>query len=240
MRHKGANAQEFQTDMPLTSLRRGGKSGAAWLALQPPEVIEGFLASLAPYAAAALPYVLNRLLERSAVIGVTQTGLAAAAPSRWDNGPGVEVKVFGGILSSATLDGVLNGANVMAIGDGSSANWEVLQFSDATLIAENTYVLSRLSRGQAGTEAVMPEIWPPGSLVVLLNEVPTQIELATGARNLARHYRVGPAQRLYSDASYRHEIEAFSGIGLRPYAPAHLGAVSNLSGDLDLTWMRRT
>ena len=185
-------------------------------------------------------YVLNRLLERSAVIGVMQTGLAAAAPSRWDNGPGVEVKVFGGILSSATLDGVLNGANVMAIGDGSSANWEVLQFSDATLIAENTYVLSSLLRGQAGTEAVMPEIWPPGSLVVLLNEVPTQIELATGARNLARYYRVGPAQRPYSDASYRHEIEAFSGIGLRPYAPAHLGAVSNLSGDLDLTWMRRT
>ena len=59
MRHKGANAQEFQTDMPLTSLRRGGKSGAAWLASQPPEVIEGFLASLAPYAAAALPYLFE-------------------------------------------------------------------------------------------------------------------------------------------------------------------------------------
>lgn len=197
--------------------------------------------TVAVYSAASDDgYVLNRLLERSAVIGVTQTGLLAAAPSRWDNGPGVEVKVFGGTLASASKAGVLNGANVVAIGDGSSANWEVFQFTEAALISPDTYVLSGLLRGQAGTEAVMPDIWPAGSLVVLLNEVPTQIELATGARNLARHYRVGPAQRAYSDASYRHEIEAFSGIGLRPYAPTHLRARMDPGGDLYLDWTRRT
>ena len=36
-----------------------------------------------------------------------------------------------------------------------------------------------------------------------------------------------------------HEVHAFNGIGLRPYAPVHLEA--RWSGaDLDVTWIRRT
>ncbi len=34
-------------------------------------------------------------------------------------------------------------------------------------------------------------------------------------------------------------VEAFDGIGLRPYAPAHLRAMT-VSGDVQLTWVRRT
>ena len=184
-------------------------------------------------------YVLNRLIERAAVIGVTETALVRAVPSRWDNGPGLRAKFYGGSLAAADPMAVLNGANVLAIGSGTDDVWEVLQFADAALVAENTYQLTRLLRGQGGTDGLIPDSWPVGSYVVALTAAVGQLDLAASARDLARHYRVGPAQRGYDDATYLHEIRAFSGVGLRPYAPCHLRA-SVSGGDYSVDWARRT
>jgi hypothetical protein len=41
------------------------------------------------------------------------------------------------------------------------------------------------------------------------------------------------------DPSFQHRVEAFQGIGLRPYAPVHLRA-RQVGGDLAVTWVRRT
>ena len=92
---------------------------------------------------------------------------------------------------------------------------------------------------QAGSDAVMPDLWPVGSRAVLLDGVPRQIPLAEDARGLARHYRIGPAARRIDDASYSHMQLAFDGVGLRPYRPCHLRAVW-AEDRLDLTWVRRT
>ncbi len=185
-------------------------------------------------------YQLNKLVEQSALIGVTETALFRSQPSRWDNGAGVRVQMFGGHLSSVTREAVLNGANVAAIGDGSGANWEVFQFVTADLQLDGSYQLTGLLRGQAGSDGMMPDAWPVGSYIVLLDGVPQQIDLAASARDLARHYRVGPAMRAVSDGSYVHDVRAFSGIGLRPFAPAHLRSVSEVSGDRTFSWVRRT
>jgi hypothetical protein len=85
----------------------------------------------------------------------------------------------------------------------------------------------------------MPDVWPAGSFLVMIDGGPEQIELAMASRGLARHYRIGPSGRSYEDPSYLHQNEAFSGIGLRPYAPVHLTA-SWQGGDVNLTWIRRT
>ncbi len=184
-------------------------------------------------------YVLNRLIAARAVIGRTQTALPAAAPGLWDRGPALRVKVSGA-LASVGADQLLNGANLMAVGDGSSANWELFQFAGAALVAPGVYDLTLRLRGQAGTDAVAPAVWPAGSHVVLMNGAPKQIELAASERDLARHYRIGPAQRGYDDPSYLHRVEAFAGIGLRPLSPAHLRARRTGGGDLELGWIRRT
>lgn len=60
-------------------------------------------------------------------------------------------------LSSCTADALENGANLCAIsrsGAGSPATiaWELLQFRDAVLVAERTYVLTGFKRGRKGTE----------------------------------------------------------------------------------------
>jgi hypothetical protein len=114
----------------------------------------------------------------------------------------------------------------------------VFQFAQADIIDADTFDLTLRLRGQAGTDGVTPAEWPKGSIFVLLNGVPEQIELASSARGVAQHFRCGPGTRPLGDASYQYRTDAFSGIGLRPYSVAHLRGILR-NGDVDLTWIRR-
>ncbi|MGB8815137.1 MAG: glycoside hydrolase/phage tail family protein [Paracoccaceae bacterium] len=185
-------------------------------------------------------YEFNRLIAASAVIGQTESVLISARPGIWDRGEPLRVRVSSGTLSSASELAVLNGANALAIGDGSSDRWEVLQFRTATLVAPRTYDLATRLRGQLGSDGIMPGVWPIGSKVVLMNGAVQQIDLAYSARGLARHYRIGAAGRGYDDPAVVHRVAAFDGIGLRPYAPGHLTASEAVNGDIGFSWVRRT
>lgn len=182
-------------------------------------------------------YALNRVLTAPGTIGVSESALSRAAPWRWDRGPALRVRMAGP-LASAAPEAVLAGANLIAIGDGAGA-WELLQFAQAQMVGPDLWDLSVRLRGQFGTEAVMPEVWPAGMWVVAITPALEQIDLPEAARGLARHYRIGPALRPLDDPSFVHEVVAFAGNGLRPYAPAHLRAVPG-AGGIDLSWVRRT
>lgn len=184
-------------------------------------------------------YEINRLIAAPAVIGVTETPMTFHRPGIWDSGPPLRVRIAGGELASASRTAVLNGANAMAIGDGSAANWEIFQFADAQVVAPDTYEISARLRGQLGTDGVMPDVWPAGSTVVLLDLALTQIDLASSSRGLIRYYRIGAASRGYDDSNVVLRTEAFDGIGLRPYPVAHLRYTAT-SGDIQLAWRRRT
>ncbi|MCU0905158.1 MAG: glycoside hydrolase/phage tail family protein, partial [Tabrizicola sp.] len=185
-------------------------------------------------------FELNRLITIPAVIGVTETALAAARPGVWDDGAPLRVRVAGGRLSSATRLAVLNGANAIAIGDGSTGRWEILQFETAALVAPDVYELAGRLRGQAGSDGLMPDVWPAGSYVVLLDAALTQIDLAVSSRGLQRDYRFGASGRGLDDPNVVQVSAAFDGNGLRPYPVAHL-KVSGVSGsDVAVTWIRRT
>ncbi|EKE43642.1 hypothetical protein OCGS_2374 [Oceaniovalibus guishaninsula JLT2003] len=184
-------------------------------------------------------YDLDATLPVSARIGVTQTPLHRAASGIWDRGPALRVRMIGGALQRIEDAALLAGANAMAIGGGADDIWEVFQFREAELVARDTFDLSMRLRGQAGTDGVMPDEWPAGSRVVLLNRAVRQIDLRPDARGLARHYRIGPAGRPLDDPAFVEEERAFAGAGLRPYAPVHL-RVREAGGGLDVTWIRRT
>ena len=185
-------------------------------------------------------FALVEQIGRRAAIGVTQTPLARAAPGRWDRGAPLLVRMLGAGLRAASPAAVLAGANSMAIGRGGPGPWEVFQFAQATLVAPGLWALSLRLRGQAGTEVDMPEIWPEGSMVVLLDNAPRQIPQAPALQGVPRRYRIGPAARAHDDPAYVEVEAVFDGIGLRPYAPAHLRATSAEGGDLAVTWIRRT
>ncbi len=184
-------------------------------------------------------YNLNRLINAPATMGLTQTVMTQAGAGRYDRGAPLRVELIRGSLSSVSAQQMLSGANVAAIGDGSAGNWEIFQFEQADLVAENTYDLSLRLRGQAGTDGVMPSDWPEGSVFVMLDGVPEQIDLPSSARGVRRHFRYGPGSRAISDASYQYRQDAFSGIGMRPYRVAHLAGVEGADG-IDFSWIRRT
>ncbi|MDF1873007.1 glycoside hydrolase/phage tail family protein [Vannielia sp.] len=197
--------------------------------------------SVAVYASpTGSDYELNTLISSRATIGVTESPLEAARPSTWDKGAPLRVRLSAGTLFSASEAQVFAGANAMAIGDGSSDNWEIFQFAEVQLISGGVWELSGRLRGQLGTDGIMPDSWPIGSRVVLLTSTLPQIELASSARGLSRFYRIGAAARAYDDPSYTERQEAFAGIGLRPYAPVHLNTRRNAAGDLMVSWIRRT
>ncbi len=149
------------------------------------------------------------------------------------------MRLGAGQLASAPWEAILAGANLAAIGDGSPGNWEVFQFQTANLVAPDTFDLSLRLRGQLGTDATMPPVWPTGSVFVLIDEALTQLSLPSSARGTTRHLRIGPAGLPPDDPTYVHLTETFQGIGLRPYAPAHLRTAWR-GGDLEIGWIRRT
>ncbi|MCA8881888.1 MAG: glycoside hydrolase/phage tail family protein [Rhodobacteraceae bacterium] len=185
-------------------------------------------------------YKLNTLVQNPASIGITRTPLLRAAANVLDLGPAFQVEMSDGALSSVPFEEMLSGANAMAIGDGTPENWEIFQFERADLVGPDTYELSRRLRGQLGTEAAIPDQWPAGSWVVLLDAALQQISLSSGARGLERHYRIGPANQPYTDGSYVHRQDAFYGIGLRPYSPSHIGFSVDAAGNHRIGWIRRT
>lgn len=196
--------------------------------------------TVAVYASAQdADYALSDTFAARATFGVTETPLAAARPGLIDRGDALQVRLTTGTFSSVTAAQLLSGTNLCAIGDGTPGGWELFQFREAQLIDTDTWLLTHRLRGQLGTDALMPQVWPTGSYVVLLDGVPQQISLAASLRRVSRHYRIGPARRPVGDPSYTHEEHAFDGNGLRPYSPAHLRG-RWAGGDLELSWIRRT
>lgn len=185
-------------------------------------------------------YALSDVIASRSVVGQTETSLVWSRSGIWDDGSPLQVKLLNGALESREKSAILNGANLAAIGDGTSGNWELFQFQNTELVAEDTYLLSRRLRGQGGSDSIMPAVWPAGSWFVLMDGTPGQIDLASAQKRIARHYRIGPAQRGYDDPSYKHVVEAFDGNGLRPYAPCHLGVRTAENSDLHFEWVRRT
>lgn len=185
-------------------------------------------------------YALNRLISVPSIVGLTETPLRIARPGLIDRGAPLRFRIFGGAVSSAEALAVLNGINAAAIGDGTPDRWEVFQFTTAELVGPQTYELNGRLRGQAGSDAVVPESWPEGSQIVFLDRGPEQIAVPLAARGLERHYRIGVALRGYDDQAVTLRREAFAGIGLRPYRPVHLRLVRSDASDIQVTWVRRT
>lgn len=196
--------------------------------------------SVAVYSSDAdVGYALNRTIAAQSIIGVTETALSGTVAGFYDRGAPLRVRISGALSSVAEAQ-LLNGANLMAIGDGTAENWELFQFANAVLVADGVYELSQRLRGQAGTEALGANGWPAGSQVVLIDSTVKQIGLTLAERDLARHYRIGPARRAPDDPSYVHKVMAFAGAGLRPYAPAQVVSATQVGGDRKVSWIRRT
>jgi hypothetical protein len=185
-------------------------------------------------------YTFNSLVESQGVIGETTTDLGQGDPWVWDNKNSVMVSLYGSddTLSSASDLSVLNGANAMAVMTP-SGEYEVFQFANAVLNVDGTYTLSRLLRGQMGTEAYIGDPTPAGATVLVYREGSAySLDGTSSNLGLDIALRYGPASLAIADDRYTDRTVVPRGVAYRPYAPVHLRQVKD--GDIDLSWVRRT
>ncbi len=183
-------------------------------------------------------YVLSRTITRAGVLGRTTADFYSGPLWRWDEVNALRIRLSSGTLRSQDDLAVLGGANAIAV-QNADGDWEVVQFAAAELTAPNEWTLTRLLRGQAGTETAMRSPIAPGARIVLLDGAQQQLDLKQNEATLPFNYTWGPPNKPLSDPSYQIAPEQFAAIGLRPLSPVQLAA--NWQGsDLALAWIRRT
>ena len=183
-------------------------------------------------------FTLKAIVNAASIVGETRDALATGPTSRIDHGNRLTVKISAGQLASVTLLQLLAGANVAALRTA-SGEWEVFQFTSATLVAPKTYQLTGLLRGQVGTERTMPALLAAGAAFVLLTNSVTAVELTASQVGLPLHWRIGALAKDLGSPNYVQTSHAYVGLGARPLSPVHLRGVRT-NGDLVLSWIRRT
>ena len=172
------------------------------------------------------------------VIGETLDALPAGPTARWDRASSMRVKLYGGALASIRDARVLEGGNAAAVRNADGA-WEIFQFANAVLVDGNTYSLSRLLRGQAGSEFAMAAPLPAGAPFVVLGA--HMVPIAAGLDALARpmQLRIVASGRNHDDATAVALTVTPGDTALKPLAPVHVAA--RRAGDgIHISWIRRT
>lgn len=183
-------------------------------------------------------FTLDTTLVKPTIMGETRSTLNAGQPDLWDNANTVDVEIFSGELSTLDDDSVLDGNNTIAIETG-TASWEILQFVNAVLISPGTYRLSRLLRGQLGTEDNIKASLASGATVVLIDDRPQQLNIGLDDVRRSFNFRYGPANKDLGDATYRTISQASTGRGIRPFSPVHIKGTPS-GGNMTISWIRRT
>ncbi|MGR3199293.1 MAG: GTA baseplate fiber-binding domain-containing protein, partial [Paracoccus sp. (in: a-proteobacteria)] len=184
---------------------------------------------------------LMTTFSRRVRMGVLVAPLHAGPHSRFDHGNQIYLDLLDGMLESVTDIRLFGGENAMAV-EQPNGGWEVLQFSRAELIAPGRYRLSRLLRGQRGTEPDMALVVAAGARIVMLDEQLVPLPIPEADLGLPANWRIGPASQPVSDASYAAASFTPEGIGLRPFAPVHIRQPwrhGRAPGDLEIRWIRR-
>lgn len=184
-------------------------------------------------------FTLQTILRQRSSFGTLQSDLQSGPVGRWDRQTGPVVRMIQGDLQTITPSQLLEGGNLLAVGDGSATNWEIIQFQEAEPLGDRQFQLRGLLRGLGGTSASMPNLWPEGSFVVPLNNLQDRLTVPNLTRDTRRILRYGPAKRPFDDPSYKQAELTFDGVSLRPYPVCHLKA-ERKNDDVHVSWIRQT
>jgi len=175
-------------------------------------------------------------------IGTLVSNFYAGPTSRFDLGNALVIDLLTGTFESVTDLTLLGGANALAI-ESAPGSWEIVQAGVAELIAPGRYRLTRLLRGQRGTEEAMANPALTGARVVVLDAALASLPIAEADLGLPWNWRVGPASRSVSDETYVAVPFTPEGAGLRPFSVAHVEQPwrwPRTPGDLTIRWTRRS
>ena len=195
------------------------------------------------YAVHAAPgstgFTLRGIVNRNAVTGALLEPLPPGPEGRFDQRNQIRLRLLGGELSSVPQSLLFNGANAAAI-RSASGEWEIVQFANADLQPDGSWLLGKLLRAQLGSDAAMNEGHDTGAAFVLLDEAVASIPLAALESGLELSWRAGPADDPVSADSHAPLSHQHVPVNLRPLSPVHLHASRIASGDIEIGWTRRS
>jgi hypothetical protein len=171
-------------------------------------------------------------------IGETLDALPVGPTARWDRASSMRVKLYGGALASISDARVLEGGNAAAV-QNSAGDWEILQFANAELVDSQTWLLSRLLRGQAGSESAMANPLPSGAPFVVLGAHMIPIALGLDTLDRPMQLRVVASGRNHDDPVAVALTLTPGNTALKPLAPVHVAA-SRAGDGVHISWIRRT
>lgn len=143
----------------------------------------------------------------------------------------LDVALISGTLASVSELALLNGANACVIGN------EIIQFQNATLTAQGRYTLSKLLRGRQGTEHETAN-HVPGEPFILIDSALLEIPVAPANFGLQRFYKGVTFGAKVADVA--EQAFTYTGKTLRPFSPVQITGARDGSGNLTLSWIRRT
>jgi GTA TIM-barrel-like domain/Putative phage tail protein len=184
-----------------------------------------------------LSFSLAGLALAPSVVGQTLEDLPAGPTARWHLAS-FRVQLYGGVLNSVSDTALFGGANAAAV-QRADGGWEIVQFANAELVADRTYLLSRLLRGQAGSEWAIGAHLPAGASFVLIDQHMVTIARGQDALERSLQLRVVMAGRDHGDPAAMALSATPHATALKPLMPVHLRATRGGSG-VTISWIRRT
>ena len=134
-------------------------------------------------------------------IGALVSDFYSGPTSRFDLGNALVVDLLTGTLESVTDLTLFGGANALAV-ESVPGTWEIVQAAATELLAPSRYRLTRLLRGQRGTEGAIGNPAPAGARVVVLDSTAASLPIAEADLGLPWNWRIGPASRPVGDETY--------------------------------------
>ena len=193
------------------------------------------------------PYTEFSSVGRRAIVAETFDPLERGPLGVWDDANSLVITISSGQLTSVSDEALLYGENAFAIETG-SGGWEVFQAANATLVGPNSYRLSRLLRGQRGTDGDMVDVVPEGARLIVLDTIsPLPVTPSDIGRSASYRFRNGGSM-LGFFAVFGGYLEDESIVftptarGRQPFSPCHVKQpyrTGRSTGDLTIEWVRR-
>ena len=180
-------------------------------------------------------YTARTYIGVQATAGWAVNALPDGPTTVWDEANALAIQT-NGTLYSASAEAVLGGANHVAI--GAHGRWEILGYRDATDNEDGTWTCTGLLRGRLGTEHACASHAARDRAIGLDAAYLRRLPLELSERGSARYYKPVTIGMTLDDTA----AQAFTGDAeaLKPYSPVHIAATRDGSGNLTLTWVRRT
>ncbi len=188
-------------------------------------------------SADGLSYGRAGLALAPSIVGQTLDDLPAGPTARWQNAS-LRVQLYAGLLASVSDSTLLAGANAAAVQRDDGA-WEVIQFAKAELVDARTYLISRLLRGQAGSEWAMGAPLLAGAPFVLLDQHIVTVASGINALGRTMQLRAVAESRDHGDLTALALSVTPRATALMPLSPVHLKAKRDVNG-ITFSWIRRT